>query len=355
MLIRTTVAFASLTVLFIASFSSSPAPACCPAPPLGRPVVNADQTVIMIWDAAAKTEHFIRQASFASAADDFGFLVPSPTRPQLEESGNDAFPFLAELTAPPPEWSMPGPAFPFGCAASAPSAGLSLSVRVVEEKRVAGFNAVVLEASSAESLVGWLKDHGYALSPAVEAWAKPYVEAGWMITALKVAKDAQDKDQARVAASSLRISFHTDRPLFPYREPDSRDAAKALDMKHRLLRIYFVAEARYRGELTQQVAWTGKPVWSKKLSAANRKKLLDFLKLPPTTGPAQWWLTEFEDDWPYALAPADLYFSRDPDQKTLQRACSQQRSSPWPTDVWVYAIAAAAVLPPVARRIRRVS
>jgi hypothetical protein len=51
-------------------------PACCPVPPSGKPVVNADQTVIMIWDAATKTQHFIRQASFKSAADDFGFLVP---------------------------------------------------------------------------------------------------------------------------------------------------------------------------------------------------------------------------------------------------------------------------------------
>jgi hypothetical protein len=69
----------------------SPAPACCPAPPSGKAVVNADQTVLIIWDAATKTEHFIRQASFKSEADDFGFLVPSPTQPELDESGNEAF------------------------------------------------------------------------------------------------------------------------------------------------------------------------------------------------------------------------------------------------------------------------
>src|SRR6516162_5994327 len=80
--------------------SAPPLPACCPAPPSGKPVVNADQTVILIWDPWTKTEHFIRKASFKSEADDFGFLIPSPSQPELAEAGNEAFPFLATLTAP---------------------------------------------------------------------------------------------------------------------------------------------------------------------------------------------------------------------------------------------------------------
>ena len=56
---------------------ASTAPACCPVPPRGKPVVNADQTVVILWDAATQTQHFIRQASFKSEADDFGFLVPT--------------------------------------------------------------------------------------------------------------------------------------------------------------------------------------------------------------------------------------------------------------------------------------
>src|SRR5436309_8226619 len=75
-------------------------PACCPAPPSGKPVVNADQTVILLWDAATKTQHFIRKASFQSEADDFGFLVPTPSLPELEESTNEAFAFLLNLTEP---------------------------------------------------------------------------------------------------------------------------------------------------------------------------------------------------------------------------------------------------------------
>jgi hypothetical protein len=354
---RTWLTLPLTTALLVPPLWPPPAPACCPAPPSGKPVVNADQTVILIWDAASKTQHFIRQASFQSEADDFGFLVPTPTRPALDESGNEAFPYLFKLTEP-ERRKVPRPSGGGGCGcggAGLPSAksGALPAVRVLEEKLVAGFDAAVLEAKSADALVKWLKDHGYAFSPEVEAWARPYVEAGWKITALKVARGKDGRGDKTVAASALRMSFQTDRPLFPYREPDPRSYAAALGAQHRLLRIYFLAEARYDGGLTKEVPWTGKVAWANKLEAADRKKVLQMLKLPEATGPADWWLTEFEDDWPYRPAPADVYFSQAADQSPIKRPpIIEYVASPVPTDVTAYALAAALVLPPLLRRVR---
>jgi hypothetical protein len=333
-----------------------PAEGCCPAPPpSGKPVVNADQSVILIWDAASKTEHFIRRASFKSAADDFGFLVPTPAQPELNESGNEAFPTLQKLTEPETK-TMPRPSGGMGCGCSdsKPSMRATAPVQVLQEKLVAGFNAAVLEAGSAAALVGWLRDHGYAYSPAVEAWARPYVEAGWKITALKVAKPADGREAKDVTASALRMTFHTDRPLFPYREPDSTGSAQSLGANHRLLRIYFLAEARYQGELTQDVPWTGRVAWAGKLSPDDRKRVLGLLGLPETTGPADWFLTEFEDPWPYRVAPADVYFSHSATQEDVRReAIIRYVTAPWPGDVMAYAIAAVLVVPPILTRVRR--
>ncbi len=340
------------------SLLAPPAPACCPAPPSGKPVVNADQTVIIIWDAATKTQHFIRQASFKSEADEFGFLVPTPSQPELNESGNEAFPLLLKLTEPETQ-KVPRPSGGIGCGCAGKSALQTTgeappAVRVLAEKMVAGFQAVVLEAESANALVNWLKDNGYAFSPEVEAWAKPYVEAGWKITALKVAKDKDAKEKKSVAASALRMTFKTDRPLFPYREPDSTSPAEALGANKRLLRIYFLAEARYQGDLTKEVPWTGRVAWANKLNSEDREKVLELLKLPQTRGPAEWWLTEFEDDWPYQVAPADVYFSQSPNQNAVKRPpIVEYVSSPWPTDVMAYAIAAVVIGPPLLRRVRR--
>jgi hypothetical protein len=343
-------------LILVPLLAATRVPACCPIAPAGKPVVNADQTVIILWDAATKTQHFIRQASFQSTADDFAFLVPTPTRPELDESGNAAFPYLQKLTAPEIQ-RIPRPqGGGCGCSEEVKSAR-SLAegkVEVLEQKQVAGFNAVVLRADSADALVDWLKENGYEFSPAAEAWAKPYVDAGWMITALKVAKDEERTDDKSVSAAALRLTFQTDRPLFPYREPDSGDAAKTLGATHRLLRIYCIAEARYSGELTKEVGWTGQVAWADKVKAADREKALDLLKLPTSTGPAEWWLTEFEDDWAYRVAPADVYFSRAADQATVKRPPIIQYVSTGSTpDVMGCVLVAVMVAGPALRRAVR--
>ncbi|HEX8915650.1 MAG TPA: DUF2330 domain-containing protein [Humisphaera sp.] len=366
--------FACVAVVSATLLSGLPRPAdaCCPAPPPGRAVVNADQTVVLLWDPATRTQHFVRRASFKGDAADFGFLVPSPTQPELSESGDAAFPVLADLTAPEVR-RVPRPSAGgcgIGCAREATMATAPAAVRVLEEKDVAGFRAAVLDADSADGLTGWLRANGYAHSPQVAAWAEPYVRAGWKITALKVAPPAPATRSAQtgvaapapppvVSAAALRISFKTDAPLFPYREPDPEPSAKSLGASHRTLRIYFLSDGRYDGTLPLQ-PWTGKTAWSGKVSAADRTRLLDVLKLPATTGPSEWWLTEFEDDWPYRAAPGDLTFVRSADQspvarppQTVYAAATATTSQGSHGMVVLVAVGSIGLLPLVRRRWRR--
>jgi hypothetical protein len=150
------------------------------------------------------------------------------------------------------------------------------------------------------------------------------------------------------------MSFKTDRPLFPYREPDSKDQVAALNAPARLLRIYFLAEGRYAGELTQETPWTGKAVWANRVAAQDRQKLCEMLRLAQTAGPKDWWLTEFEDHWPHRVAPADLYFSVSATQDTLKRPpITVYVISNIPNDVSIFAIAALMICPLLVRRLRR--
>ena len=180
---------AILAIFALCSAGINSTLACCALGRAGEPVVNADQTVLLIWDPKTKTEHFIRKASFKAEGDDFGFLVPTPSRPQLSESGNEVFPQLAEITRP-----RSKPSLSIGCSV-APHAypNLQAGVTVIERKEVAGFDAAVLTASSPGALTGWLKTNGYHFSPEVEAWAAPYVRDGWMLTALRVAKRSKSQ------------------------------------------------------------------------------------------------------------------------------------------------------------------
>ena len=55
------------------------------------------------------------------------------------------------------------------------------------------------------------------------------------------------------------------------------------------------------------------------MTPEQRRHLLEVLRLPETTGPAEWRLTEFVDRWPYRVAPADLVFSAAADQAVMHR------------------------------------
>lgn len=294
--------------------------ACCAVSAIGSDVVNADQTVVMVWDKQRQTQHFIRKADFKTDAGDIGFLVPSPSRPQLDESGNAAFSQLETITAPKESY---GGGFPLGCSAAPKTVSLAANVTVIEEKRVAGFDATVLTARSGDDLVNWLKDNGYAYSPAVAEWAKPYLGGNWHFTALKVRKDKTANDE--IKATALRISFKTDRPIFPYREPDSKTSSDNLAAKSRLLRIYFIAEAQYEGRIAGSKSWSGKTKWSGDITP-HRNDLLGKLNLPESTGPSKWWLTEIEDQWPYRKAAGDVYFSPVSKQRTIDRGTASNDS-----------------------------
>lgn len=291
--------------------TTTPCFSCAAVTVVRGSVVNADQSVIMIWDKEKKTQHFIRQANFKTDAKDVGFIVPSPSRPELEESGNEAFTTLKEITAP---YVMSGSgSFSIGC--SAPAAAIRQSnVHIVEEKRVAGYDAAVLTARSGKDLVSWLEQNGYPYSPELADWAEPYLGGDWHFTVLKLAKD--DTATQDIKASALRITFRTERPLFPYREPESTKAKNNLDVSSRLLRIYFIAEARYRGQIDNGDKWSGKAIWSNDITR-HKASLLKSLKLPDPVSSDAWWLTEFEDQWRYEKAAGDVSFLPDPDQKVL--------------------------------------
>jgi hypothetical protein len=297
--------------------------ACCAVGRFDQPAINGSQNVLLIWDAATKTEHFIRQASFLAAGPDFGFIVPTPSRPELSESGDEAFPMLADITKPIPKWG----GITFGTPRGMTSAAIDATgIAVIERKEVAGYDAAVLAASSATALTEWLKTNGYAFSPEVQSWAAPYIRDGWMLTALRVAKKKEAEPPTSATATALRISFHTERPLFPYREPKNSSAAQSLRTGPRVLRLYFVSDARYKGTFDGETLPFNQTNWSQALTDAQKSNLLGALKLPPDAGPSTWWLTEFDHYWPYQTDFGDLYFSRDSDQSSVLRF---RTSQPW--------------------------
>jgi hypothetical protein len=282
-----------------------PGLACAPVPGEGMFVQIAAEEAIIIWDEGAKRQHFIRRASFDTDAKDFGLLVPTPSKPELGESDDAAFDLLAKITAP----------------TSAP-------VTLLEQKPVAGLDAAVLEASDAKALDGWLSKHGYPSSPQLVEWYAPYVAAQWKITAFRIAADSP-----KVSSAAVRMSFQTERPFFPYREPAARAGATA---PARLLRVYFVSEGRVDGAIGREAYWPGKPVWSREIEPGQLARLLKVAGLPVMAGGGGRWLTKFEDRSSPRAGADEVFFARTADQSPLA-----QQPLAAPSNGRTYALAAA--------------
>lgn len=322
-----------IAAVLIGGSTPQPLPACCAVAREGQHVINSDQAVIIVWDAALKMQHLIRRASFRGGGTDLGFIIPSPTQPDLQEAKDEAFYVLDRLTEPQDNTTDLG----FWARKEIQENAQPPSVRVVEQKQVAGFDAAVLEADSADALVQWLEKHDYSYSPAVRDWAKPYVEAKWKFTALKISKPDEHGHADSVAAKPLRMSFKTDRPLFPYREPatgvpegdrtaQSRSKKQTQPAHARRLTIYFLSDARYVGQLDgtypgttdREEQWGGTVAYAKVIQPNDHRSIVEALGLPQLNGQAIRWLTKFEDKWPYRLHHADLVFTKSDDTTSVE-------------------------------------
>jgi hypothetical protein len=181
---------------------------------LRTPIEINTESALIIWDAETQTQHFIRKAGFETAAKNFGFLVPTPTKPELAEAKEAVFGKLASITAPPARrfGHVQSKSFGRPAPSSPPPA-----VTVLEAKQVAGFDAAVLAATDPQALNDWLRKHDYESGPELAEWLKPYIDQAWIITAFKIANS--QPAAATLGSTAVRMSFHTDRPFFPYREP----------------------------------------------------------------------------------------------------------------------------------------
>lgn len=205
----------------------------------GGEVSITNEDVIILWDPATKTEHFIREARFESSTDDFGFVVPTPGKPDVEEADPAAFQrvrkFVSDSTSGGPRNKYSSFGIPDSVA----------PVEVLEEKRVAGMDIAVLRANDSDALVGWLTDHNYKPRESLVPWAYRYVEQDYVFTAFKYSRD--NPNTTAVNARAVRMTFKTETPFYPYREPS--DAAAP---EHRQLKVFFFSPSpktpKYREE-----------------------------------------------------------------------------------------------------------
>ncbi len=263
-------------------------------------VVIAGEEALIAWDPERRIEHFVRTASFSNPPSDFGFLVPTPTRPELHEVRADVFRQLFSIYRAHSRRR--------GAARSRRSRGGGgsggPSVQVVEEREVAGMDAAVLLANDATALRRWLQGNGYAADATLDAWLEVYTVKGWYLTAYKI----RPGDQGSVKTRAVRMSFQTDTPFYPYSEPQRGETVG------RPLRISVVAPWKARadeGSLNpwEKVGYASQPTGHRLTDALNEV-------IPRSALSEGLWLTVFDE--PASLrGTQDVFFEPAADSETV--------------------------------------
>ncbi len=251
----------------------------CAAMGRGGAVPIAGEEALIVFDELRHVEHFVRRAHFSGVSEDFGFVVPTPSRPTLTEVSDDVFDRLFRIYRRPPVRDRD----PSERGRRSSGALDSGSVTVVEESVVAGLTSTILLADSATALDGWLAEHGYQGGPELVAYLTPYVRDGWYLTAFRVAPPSGSARAMTMRA--IRMTFATDVPIFPYAEPQVAGRVP------RPFRVSVVARQRMAGRL-------GDAPWGATVGFSRRvPTLLTALRdiVPTEARRGRLWLTTFDE------------------------------------------------------------
>ena len=284
-------------------------------------------------------QHFIRRAAFDTKSPNFGHLVPTPTVPTLAKVEDGIFgkmdQWILRRTVEQTKFKFDPILCCFG-GGSAPSgrAPGDGGVRVLGEQKVGGYQTAILEADNTEELSDWLKKNGYSNDPELQSWLFPYVANQWKITAFKITQDPKTGQLA--TTEPVRMSFATDKPFFPYREPEVKlekpEKPKAgneprhfyIDEKGmkvwsdaRTLRVHFVSATRMEGKLGN-AAWHAKIPWADQLTDEQRKQIAAATGLAENDLPASAWLTTFEDRAEPRPSKDEVYFEPSQDRTPIR-------------------------------------
>ena len=347
-----------------------PAQACASVGPEGTDTRIVQEDALIVWDAETQTEHFVRSATFASTAPGFGFLVPTPTVPDIGAVDDWVFARLSRQKRPEvvtkTDWSSPRlgswlfPERSFdGAKASAlreeeDSAG---AVQVLKQARAGVFDAVVLEASSADALAAWLEENGYTKGAALTDWLTPYVELRWKLTAFKYNAERGEKSASGVLrTNAVRLSFQTEQPFYPYREPaDQRQrpetALEGYDPSHRSLRLYVVSDGRVEGTLGLSDPWKATTTHAAPVESTVLREAAPSIPSFPKDA----WLTVLVDEQAPRPGTDEVYFRPNPTQLPVRDLIVYSTSPVVPIEIvaGVPALGIGAVLAMRRRKRRR--
>jgi hypothetical protein len=300
--------------------------ACCYFAAKDKDVQQPGQKAFITWDPDKKLESFTVQPKFEGNAKDFGMVIPTPGKPQLDEMPRDFFKEMAVYTILKqreyPETHLAAAGQVFGFAGAGGLGGLGgfggglggggafiggaampprpPAVKVLETGVVGALDYKILEAKRADDLYDWLKDHKYKFG-GDEATLQHYINKGWYFTVMKIDTKQMKVDKDGKFLGELtptRFQFTSDKLVYPLKitQISVKDKTEAL----------FYVQAPYKidlaGDFTYQFSWIpmleNAKGWYAKGPAGMGRPGARGNKPLPLPGKGEAWLNASKDEAP---------------------------------------------------------
>jgi hypothetical protein len=240
--------------------------ACCYFSAKDKDILQPAQKVFLTWDPAEKVESFTVQPKFEGNALDFGMVIPTPSKPKLDEMPRDFFKEFAVYSIlkkreqpqskllPRPVLKMARGGGGFGDQKGTARDELKkLDVKVLEAGVVGNLDYKIIEAGRADDLFAWLKENKYNFA-GDEATLDFYVKKKWLFTVMKIDTMQMKKNPDGTFAGEVtptRFQFPAEQLVYPLKitQISVKDKTEAL----------FYVQAPYKvdlpGDLTYQYQW----------------------------------------------------------------------------------------------------
>jgi hypothetical protein len=241
--------------------------ACCYFSAKDKDILQPAQKVFLTWDPVEKVESFTVQPKFEGNALDFGMVIPTPSKPKLDEMPRDFFKELAVYSILKKREQPQSKLLPveldrlrnFALAKNGKggegkeSASRPTSVKVLEAGVVGNLDYKIIEAGRADDLFAWLKENKYSFS-GDESTLDFYIKKKWLFTVMKIDTMQMKKNPDGTFAGEVtptRFQFASEQLVYPLKitQISVKDKTEAL----------FYVEAPYKvdlpGDLTYQYQW----------------------------------------------------------------------------------------------------
>jgi hypothetical protein len=187
----------------------------------GEEKVSSDtQKALIAWHKGMETLHV--QSSYKGPATDFAWVIPVPTRPEVNRSDWSLFEAAEKATRPQVTVRIGRRGTWLGSSKGMEEKGtLSTGVIELESLDIRELHIDIVEANDARGFVRWLREHEYSVGEDSDPVLRQYIDERFYFVVAKISKSsiwAKRKGVTETVSGGLTplaITFPVEKPFYP--------------------------------------------------------------------------------------------------------------------------------------------